>query len=173
MLSDLDGHRLDVGDLAPLGSGLLRAAEPGAAAAARGRLMPDHHIRTISQLHRRPRLALRPSGPAAGLLAQRLRLRLGQPVGRRRPAGVLRVPFHLGRQISDLLPQVRHQHLQRGHLPGLLPQPRDQLIALSQQLPQPRVRGAKPRDHRIRRRGLSGYSGRTGHNRHTDSAGPQ
>ena len=80
MLGDLRPDRRDLGHLPPLHPGLA-PHRPGPPAPAHApRLMPDHVIRVIGQLHRRARLPLRPAGLAAGLLAQRLRRRLAQPV---------------------------------------------------------------------------------------------
>ena len=77
-------HRRDVDDLPALDRGHRRALQGLPAAAAPGRPVPHPLIRMVRELHRRPRLALRPAGLAPGLPAQRLRRRLRQPVRRRR-----------------------------------------------------------------------------------------
>ena len=102
VLGDLGLHRRDLRHLPPLHPGFPRAVQiPGARGAA-GRLVPDHVIGMIGQLHRRARLPLRPARLPAGFCPQRLRRRLAQPVRRRRPGGVLRVLPHPGRKIGDL-----------------------------------------------------------------------
>ena len=133
--------------------GLPRARPgPAAAPAAAGRLVPDHVIGMISQLHRRARLALRPAGLPAGLLPQRPRRRPGQPVlttaaceeflefcptRAARSATCACSPLPLG---------LRYQR----------PQPRDLRIPLGQQFPQPRIRRTQPSL-------ITGHSKRIGH----------
>lgn len=117
------------------------ASQATVAPGAARRLVPDDAVRMTGQLHRRARLPLRPARLPAGLLPQRLRRRLTQPVRRRRLRGIRRILPHPGRKLGDLLPQVRHQPL------GLRyprPQRRDLGVPPGQQLPQPRVRRPQP-----------------------------
>jgi hypothetical protein len=96
--------------------------------------------------HRGPGLALRPTGPAPGLAAQRLRRWLGRAVRRRRrPAGVPGVRLHLGGDVRDLRLQLRQGLAQRRVLGGLLRDPR---VPLRQQPPHPRDRCHSCREHR-------------------------
>ena len=80
VLGDLRLDRRDLGHLPPLHACLPGARQPGAARAAGRRLVTEHVVRSTGQLHGRARLALRPARLAAGLLPQRLRRGLAQPV---------------------------------------------------------------------------------------------
>jgi hypothetical protein len=66
-------------DLPPFCPGLPGACQPGAAVSAAWRLVPDHVIKMISQVHGRAWLALGPARRAAGLVPRRLRRRLPSP----------------------------------------------------------------------------------------------
>jgi hypothetical protein len=121
--------------------------------------VPDHVIGMIAQLHRRARLPLGPAWLPAGLLPQRLRRRLAQPVRRRRPGGVLRVPPHPGRKISDLRLKDRYLLPQLTELRQLGTQLRDLRIPLVQQRPQPGIASTQPGS-------ITSHTGRTGHRRH-------
>jgi hypothetical protein len=127
MLGDLGFHRRDLHDLPPLGARLRRAIQASTAPGATSRLVPDHMIGMTGQLHRLARLPLRPTGPAAGVLAQRLQRGLEQPVRRRRLRGVLRARLHARGKVSYLRLQLTQLGVQRGDLRVLcldnLPQP--------------------------------------------------
>ena len=146
-------------------------ARPAAARSAR--LMPEHVIRMIGQLHRHARLALRPARLAPGLLPQRLRRRLGQPVRRRRLEEFFEFCFTRAARSATsacsfpdpLPPDARSARpAQRSSAISGIP--------LRQQLTQPRVRRAQPRDHLIGRCCLPRRSGRTGHKPHPAKSRP-
>ena len=80
VLGDLGPHRRDLGYRPPFHTPLRRPGQVRAAPAAAGRLVPDNVIGMITQPHRRARLPLRAAGLASGLLPQRFRGRLRQPV---------------------------------------------------------------------------------------------
>ena len=152
VLGDLGPHLGDLRDLPPDHALLRRAGQAGRAAGTARRLVPDHPVGTVAELHRRARLPLRPARLPPGLRPQRLRRRLRQPVRRRRPRAVLRVLPEPRGQVRDLrlqprrpLPQLGGLRLQRRQLAQVPPQNGDLRVPLRQQRPQPRVRSAKPR----------------------------
>ena len=121
--------------------GLRAAPLPPAEPATETSLLLDRFA--VYMASERGRASSRP-----GLPAQRLQRRLRQPVRRRGPGGIPGVRLHLGGLVLDLRPPRRQ----------LLPQPpdlrllrRDQLVPLGQQPPQPRIRGARQKNHLERR----------------------
>ena len=150
-------HRRDVDDLPPLDRGDRRVPQGLPAAAALRRPVPHLLVRVLRQLHRGAGLALRPARLAAGLAAQRLRRRLRRPVRRRR----LRLEFRefvftCAARSATCDCSAATSLAQRRVLRGLLLDPG---VPLGQQLPQPRVRSAKPAITAV------GNAGHLGHGR--------
>ena len=156
VLGDLGPHRRDLGHLPPLHPGLCRPVQ------ARRRTRRSSPARAgpgdqDGQSAASSRPAAPSAGPAApGILPQRLRRRLAQPVRRWRLRGVLRVLPHPRGKISDLRLKDR----------DLLPQPRDLCIPLPEQLPQPRVRRTQPGN-------ITRHTGRIGHAPQAATASPR
>ena len=165
VLDDLGLHRRDLRHLPPDQARLRRPGQVTIASGAARWLVPDHVIGMIGQPHRRARLPLRPTRPAAGLLPQRLRRRLAQAVRGRWPRGVLRVLPHPGRQVSDLRPELCNLLPQPIKFRQLSVQRRDLCISLVQQLPQPGIGGTQPGSS-IR------HAGRIRHRRHYTTISP-
>ena len=163
MLGDLGLHRRDVDDLAPFGARDLAPAQGLPATGAPPRPVPHDLAGMVAELHRRPRLALRPAWLPAGLPPQRLRRRLRQPVRRWRPRGIPRVRLHLRGQALDLRLQPCQRLPQHRDLRVL---PRDPRVPLRQQLPQPRIRSTKPRS-------IIGNARHLGHEPHYTTALPR
>ena len=163
VLGDLGLHRRDVDDLAPSDARDLAPAQGPPAAAAPLRPVLHDLAGMVTELHRRPRLALRPPRLPPGLPAQRLRRRLRRAVRRRRLRRIPGVRPHPRCQVRDL--RLQHRQL-LPQQPDLRVPLREPLIPLGQQFPQPRVRSPEPR-------GVIGNRGRLGHVPHSTTTRPR
>ena len=125
MLSDADVDRGQVEHLTASDTNLRCAGEPRTAAAAVCGLVAERLIRVHDLLQSPAAMTALATRLAPGLPAQRLRIRLAQPIAGRRLGGVPRRRGHLPLQLSDTRVlandvsfQRHHMSLQRDHQVG-------------------------------------------------------